>query len=469
MKFKIENSKLKITTEKQGFSVVEALLAGAVFALIGTAVLGSLAYGEESSALAGYRSRAAAFAEEGLEAARNIRDNSFSNLSDGSHGLAVTGGEWVFSGTSDAADGFTREVVISTVDADRKSAVSTVTWQQNPQRTGSLSLTSRLTNWLRTVGGWVSLFQQSSLNLAGTNDSTKIQSQGNYVYVVRNDGTPDFLVIDVSNPASPSIAGSLSLADIPTNIAVSGNYAYVSSRDNSQELKIIDISTPVLPVQVGSFNATGSADALGVYASGSTAYLVRATSSAAEFMIINATVPAVPTLTGSLELSDSGNEVFVSGSSAFFASAHDSQELQVINITIPSSPSLAGLYDISANSDALTVAGFGSTVLLGHTASLFLFNVSTPSSPVVLGSYGAAGTINDIALNLGSSNSFVYLVTANSSKEFEVVDISVPSTPATVGSLNLTGLNGVAYSVSLDRAFAVGESDTEEFIVLSPL
>lgn len=132
---------------QQGFSLVEVMLAGAVFALLVTALVGAYLYGEEATMLAGNRARAALLAEEGLEAARNIRDAGFSNLTNGAYGLSTAGNQWSLSGSSDASGIFTRQIVIASVDAERKSVTATVTWQQNPQRTGSVVLVSRFTNW----------------------------------------------------------------------------------------------------------------------------------------------------------------------------------------------------------------------------------------------------------------------------------------------------------------------------------
>lgn len=133
----------------KGFTLLEAILSGALFIIIATAVIGGLINGRESTALAGARGRAALLAEEGLEAARNIRDNSFANLVDGTYGLATTSNQWTLAGSSDAIDGFTRQITIGTVDADTKSITSTVTWQQNLQRMGTTTLNTQLTNWRR--------------------------------------------------------------------------------------------------------------------------------------------------------------------------------------------------------------------------------------------------------------------------------------------------------------------------------
>jgi len=147
------NAEFMRALDYRGFSIVEVLLASTVFALLATAIIGAVIFGRESMASAGARSRALHIAEEGLEAARNIRDNNFADLIDGNHGLSVAGNQWLFSGTSDAVSPFTRQVAISTPSANRKRVVSTVTWQQTPSRTGTVALTTYLANWRASAGG----------------------------------------------------------------------------------------------------------------------------------------------------------------------------------------------------------------------------------------------------------------------------------------------------------------------------
>jgi len=130
-----------------GFSLVEVLLSIVIFAMLVGTFISSLIYSQESERLAGDRARATFLAQEGMEAIRNIRDENFSNLTNGDHGLAVSGNVWTFSGTSDTTDIFTRAINISDIDVNTKLITSNVTWKQNEQRDGLVTLTSRLTNW----------------------------------------------------------------------------------------------------------------------------------------------------------------------------------------------------------------------------------------------------------------------------------------------------------------------------------
>src|SRR5688572_241324 len=112
---------------ERGFLSLEVMLASVVFGFLTVAVVGAIIYGQQSTVRAGDYDRASALAEEGVEAVRNIRDAAFANLTNGTHGLAQSGGQWVLSGSSDANGIFTRQITIGAVDGDRKSIVATVT------------------------------------------------------------------------------------------------------------------------------------------------------------------------------------------------------------------------------------------------------------------------------------------------------------------------------------------------------
>lgn len=459
-------------TKLAAFSLTEIILASAVFGLLVTTLVGAYLYGQEATALAGTRARAVLLAEEALEGVRNIRDPAFANLTDGTYGLATTGNQWVVSGVQDTTDIFTRNINIASVDSKRKDITANVTWQQNVQRTGTVSLVTRLTNWIALgIGNWASPLQTASLNIAGNNNVNKIQVQGHYAYLTFANGNPDLLVIDFSDLTNPVVVGSVLLAGTPTNIAVSGNFAYVSSSDNSQELQIVNIATPTTPTLEGTYNAPGNADAVGVFANGSTIYLVRASSANNEFLIINAAVPSTPTLVGSLDLGNQGNEVLVSGNFAYVASDDNNQELQVLNITNPALPTLAGSLNLSGNTNAITIALTGTTVFLGRGDTLYSVNVAVPASPVLLGSLNLAGSVNDIASHFGNMGTYAFVATGNDTQEFQVINIAMPSAPVLFGSVDVATNNnllGIAYDATLDRAFGSGASNSEEFIIFTP-
>jgi Tfp pilus assembly protein PilV len=136
----------RLSINQKGFSVVEIVVTSAILALTVTSFVGALMYFNKSTTMAGAKTRAVFLAEEGLEVVRNIRDEDFSNLIDGTYGLAVSGGQWVFSGTEDLADIFTRQLTVSTIDASTKQIVSNINWDK-----GNVSLITYLTYWQEEV------------------------------------------------------------------------------------------------------------------------------------------------------------------------------------------------------------------------------------------------------------------------------------------------------------------------------
>lgn len=137
----------KEVSATKGFLVVEVLLASSLLIIAITAFVGAIIYSQESTSVAGGISRASFIAQEGIEAVRNIRDESFGNLTDGSYGLLVSNYQWILSGSSDTTDIYVRQINISTINADRKLVTSTITWPETAQRTGNIVLTTELSNW----------------------------------------------------------------------------------------------------------------------------------------------------------------------------------------------------------------------------------------------------------------------------------------------------------------------------------
>ncbi len=476
-------------TAQQGFALVDALLAIALFALLATAVIGALIYGEESSALAGSRARAVLLAQEGQEAVRNIRDARFRNLNlvDGVYGLIVTGNKWFFTTVQDVTDIFTRTITISSVDTKRKSITSTVTWQQNAQRTGTVSLVSYLTNWQASSAAltcnWSGLAVRDTFNsTTNTHDAVKVQTDGQYAYLAYTDAgadTMDFAIVDTLG--TPALLGSLNLLGSQKNIAISGNYAYIASDSNSAELQVVDITNPNAPVARGVFDADGSADGKGVYVVGTTVYLVRDGGADLEFYIVNVSNPDSLTAVGSADLGGNthgANEVYVSGNFAYVSSISNTQEVKVVNITSPSSPVFTSSdpnysYDIpSDTNDAIGLTGFGAYVIVGN-ASGKIHILDTHTSPPYLtfkSQYLGNDQVNDLALGEGNRSLFV-VSNSNVNEEFEVVNISNISSPVSSGALgNSAPFYGVAFAEDSCTITAVGGSATltPELWVIEP-
>jgi len=479
-----------------GFSMIEALLAGSLLAMIIFMLSSVLIFGQESSRIAGDRQRASALAEEGLEAVRNMSEASFASLSTGSHGLAISGGKWQFSGTQDNPEIFTRVITITDVDANTKMATSTVTWSATPGRAGSISVATHFTNWRRVasgIGNWASTtiesYASSTLNTSG-GDSVRID--GNYAYVgLRGTAVKNFLVFDITTPTVPVLVGSTSVTGAINDMEISGNYVYIASSAGAAEMQIIDVTTKTNPRRptggtTGIYNAAGNNAGLSVDVVGTTVYLGKnysATAGYPEIVIINASNPASPVISGVAgDLSGAVYDIQVSSDYyAYLATNVPTAELEVIDVLFPSSMYLAGWLDIVGTTTSLAAYGvaiFDSNsdniedkVVMARAGEgkVWPIDCPTPASCSFILANGfqipSVGTSNINDIRLFNANKYLALATAAATAEVVVVDITTLSAPAVLSSTNIVGpgnvavsflARGIDYSVLKDRLLAVG-------------
>jgi len=194
----------------------------------------------------------------------------------------------------------------------------------------------------------VDISDPSSPEIVGTadtpGDAEGVTVLGNYAYVA--DGYLGGLrVIDVSDPQSPTIVGSVETPDgyWAYDVAVAGDYAYLAISDadypyEGSSLLVIDISDPTSPSIVGTVNTPN--DCFAVAVAGSYAYVADGESG---LQVIDISNPTVPVIVGSVNTPGSAREVAVAGSYAYVADGWSG--LQVIDISDLQSPSIAGSRD----------------------------------------------------------------------------------------------------------------------------
>jgi len=148
--------------KSSGASLIEVILAIAIFSLVATAVIGLISNVFLTQAQAGQQTLAQIYAEEGMEAVRSIRRQAWNLLENGNHGIADTSGEWQFSGTSATIGDYTRTITVAdacrdglgdivdcpgTSDIHTKKVTSEVSWTAIAGFTNDVTLVSYLTNW----------------------------------------------------------------------------------------------------------------------------------------------------------------------------------------------------------------------------------------------------------------------------------------------------------------------------------
>jgi hypothetical protein len=261
----------------------------------------------------------------------------------------------------------------------------------------------------------------------------EVVAQGILAYVVQSDGLQ---ILDVSNPAAPAPLGFLPLVSLE-GIAVSGSFAYVAKALDG--LVVVDVSNPAAPVVRGSVPSAG---AHRVAVVGTTVYLVDNQDGA--LLVIDAADPDAPVVRGSVVEGIPANlgDVSVRRGRAYLTS---SSGVRVYDVTDPTKPILADVVG-TENTTALALqGGLLFSRATGGVVRAFDVADSIPGAPAAslwLGTHEAAGG------QIVGSLAYV----ANAVNGLSIVDLTNPLVPAVVGSFPTPG-GAAAVRVVGNRAY----------------
>ena len=174
----------------------------------------------------------------------------------------------------------------------------------------------------------------SKLTIGG-GDGRALAVTGSFVYVGHDDTVS---VINVANPAIPSLVGELRVADDINGISIFGSTLYLATRDGHAELMIVNITNRTSPTLISQYDAEGGSEN-GKSVQGKNngrVYLGRLKggnhTNHHEFFVINASSPTSPSFLGSLDIPSDINALVVISNLAFLATTDTNKEFQILNI-----------------------------------------------------------------------------------------------------------------------------------------
>ena len=252
-------------------------------------------------------------------------------------------------------------------------------------------------------------------------------------------------VVDLFNPATLSVGGSIALPGNATDVVVAGSHAFVATGRLGPlpDIEVIDISDPTHPLQVASIDAGTDDDrAERLATDGSFLYVV-----GEDLSIIDIRVPTAPVQIAVSQWPIDAEDVVVEGNYVYVADFIAG--IQVFNVSDPFQPQLVGANDALNPSRGVAVAGNLAFVsLLG--GGLQIFDRTNPESPPVIGQvttgFGmvAIARENDVAIVSAGEAGIL------------TVDLSNPANPTVLGSLD----PGSAYSVVFENGLAYVNGST---------
>lgn len=469
---------------RSGQSVIEVLVAIFILASMATAGFVLLSTTFSEGLAVSERTRADDVLGNGFEAVRQIRNQSFDLLTDGSHGLSSSGGTWSFAGTSDTDGIYQRTVEISTIDDLTRQVTVTVAWVNHLGRTEQRSAATFLTDWLTefsapasncygetATGDWSQPVVVGSADIGPGNQGTDLVIDYPYLYmsgVAASSAKPDLFVFDVSVPSAPALIDSIDTGpDGINSLALGDGFLVAASANNSREFMTIDITDPANIALAGYTNLSGDEDALSVTRVGDQAFLGRDDGATPEIYAYDVTVPATPSLLATFESAGEVNDFTASVDYVFAVTADGANDVRVIDISDPLVPVELTAYDVSAGSASESVAYNDPGVLfVGHQDGTFTpVDVSDPLVPVEYPSTSVGGSVKDMVC---TNSQLVFIGTTNSNKEFLILDITDLNAVTEYASLNFPQVvGGLDFAANLVFA-AVRSNDALRIITSSP-
>lgn len=316
-----------------------------------------------------------------------------------------------------------------------------------------------------------------------------------YAFVAEGDLA--LRVIDVTLPAAPMEVTSFpgQTAEGITDVKLAGTTLFISDWQNV--VKIFDVSNPTNLIQTGSRNNVGGGAFIDVVGN-------RLYTCSGGLNVADLTVMPTPTVLGYFDVGSFCDDLVVSNGLAFAAMGRDG--LKVVSVSNPAAMSLRSAVETFSGVEDIWVSG--DVAFVGNGAGLHALDVSNPPHPtrmatlagdrvtdIVLAdgkatlvnygdevvrvasvanpsSPGLLGTYTNIeAYNVALLGSTPVLVGATRDGTYRpilnVLNLSVPSNPQTLGSL-LLGSNDVATSVAVAGTWAfVGRNSVLDVVTLA--
>lgn len=432
-----------------GFTLIEVLFAILLLGIMLSSILLSLSGQYSHIAQSNSQLQAASLAEEGLEAARSIRDMNWSNLSTGPHGLSFSTSGWTFSNTSDTQNGFTRTVTITDATTHERNVDVTVAWiaagTKTPQ---TYTLSTRLADWRNLPpgttppggtldGDWQNPVLDPDPNLINFGAGFRgiaLDIASSTLYMAGYgtlSSSYELVILDITNPTTPVKRGAISTGVGINKVVVNAarTYAYVANADKTNQMQIINVSNIDRPTLVKSFGISGNGNTgRSIAMSGNTVYLGTEGPAPQEFNIIDVSSPTNPVLKGSVSIGNDINAIKIGGKYAYVVDDFDNRELSIIDVTTSTSPNIVANVDLPGVNNGESVYYDASTqhVIVGRQLSnvdgegeVYIIDVHNPRNPVVLGSLDTSANVNTVY-----AEGNLLFVLSLEAQEFRVYDIS---------------------------------------------
>lgn len=465
----------------RGSLLLEAMIAIGVFTIFLGGIGLALVLGERTTIVAGDRTRAAFLAEQQLEAVREMRATDFASVTTGQHGLALGATGWSWSGTLVQNNGYTSWVTVTSKGEDWLEIESNVHWNFGNTRSGSILLTTQLTDWnaVATVGNWAAMTNIAETPIAGSPKSHTVLVHEAFAYITGDTATggQGLYIYDVSNPASPvRVASAFDLGASAYGMTAVDTMLYITTSDPTNEVQVYDITDPTNLTTanlISSYDLAGSGNARSIAVYGSNIFVGTIDDPPHDQLYaIHMSESGSLSLASSLTVSGSVLGITLHEGYAYLANSFNVGEMQVIDVFDPENLTFApdvGI-DMTDVHDAIAIMTTGTSALIGRVNGasideLTLYDIAlspVPTPPPGPWTLEVGGDVTSLATVFG--NAYVFVGGSASNAQIKVLDLArfargdAPviesyDTNATIVSLYYDWLTDRLFAVSTDTLF----------------
>lgn len=428
----------------RGFSLVEVLFSIVLLGVMLSTILLSLSGQLTHVASSDSELRAISLAEEGLEAARSIRDTDWSALTAGTHGLVFTTNGWSLSGTPDTQDGLTRTVTITEISPTERKVAVDVSWTTKAGTPRLYELSTMLGDWRNLPsddaggtleGDWHNPEISGNLLDFGLGfRGIAVDVASTTLYLAGHGSVTaayELWAVDVSNPNNPFKRGSINTGAGINEVSVDPvrKYAFVANANTSGQLQVINVTNPNSLSLTKTYGISGNTQkGRSIDLVGNTVYLGTEGPATAEFYVIDVTTVTSPKIKSSVKVGNDINDVMILGNYAYLATDVDDREVVIVDITNPSAASVVSLLDLPGgnNTEGLYVDHETGYLYVGRQVSLVagqpevvVVDVSNPADPQILGTLDYEVSVDSVY-----AEGNLLFVLALGEEEFKAYDVS---------------------------------------------
>ncbi len=464
----------KLNKFAKGISLLDIVLALALFGIFATFIVNLLLMGQDAVLVSGKRQEAVMLTQEGVAALANIAQGDFGALSEGSYSLSTSSNQYnLVSSTIEHIGIYDRKIDIKVIDFISRAVTITVSWMQNLQRSGSISMVYNIYNWslgilqhsgradfnlglrnsvkvsgegqsakiiLNRVSDWSRNYVYRTYDMTGTAAGRDVAIFRNYLYVMQDNNTTgaELTRFDIDNMSTGEIKLDKTWK-MARNLRRgyfddTNSKAYFASL-NTAEIVYLDLLTNV----VTTVNVAGTIAANDVWGNGNKVFMVKNNDiSYPELEIYNTSRVRI----GSQEIGANATMVVADDHYAYVTTGADTGELMIIDHTACSTVSpftcpIVRQYDLPGTADATSITkGANNNWFIGRAdGSLYGLTINSPTD--ITQNYfnnSITAAINDLSFD--TNENLLMVATANTSlAQLYFVNM----TTGQISASNLTG------------------------------